>query len=122
MHVHLPVWMALDLLHTAALPALRILELTFIGFERTPHRDEEDRLRYFDPFEGAAVGDTSDDEEYTISAPLAAQVYEVKVTLENVKVLYHARRFLQLFREVDELNKLRLYHDTDLRKEDCAKL
>jgi hypothetical protein len=121
MYVSLPAWMALDLLRTTALPALRMLELTFIGFKRTPHTDEEDRLIYFDPFEGAAVDDTSDDEEYTISAALAAQVCEVKVTLENVKVLYHARRFLQLFREVEELNKLRLYHDTDLRKEDCAK-
>jgi hypothetical protein len=103
--------MALGFLRTTAFPALRVLELKFQGSLSLPH---------FDPFEGSAAGGTADDEEYAIPAALAAQVRSVTVILDSVQVLYHTQRFLQLFHEVDRLQKLSFCLGTDLRKEDCA--
>jgi hypothetical protein len=108
----LSVRMTLGFLRTATFPALRVLELKFQGCLS---------LTYFDPFEGTTASGTADDEEYAITATLAAQVCSVTVVLDSVQILYHTQRFLQLFCEVDRLQKFSFRHGTHLRKEDCAK-
>jgi hypothetical protein len=105
--------MALGFLRTATFPALRVLELKFQGCLSLPH---------FDPFEGTTASGTADDEEYAITATLAAQVCSVTVVLDSVQILYHTQRFLQLFCEVDRLQKLSFRHGPHLRREDCAKV
>jgi hypothetical protein len=107
--------MMLDFLRTAAFPALRELELSFLRSLGSHLYD--DYQYYFEPF-----GDTggTDDEDCTTLAVLAAQVREVTVTLDSIAILFHSRRFLDLFREVDRLGKLRLRHNTDLEKVEAA--